>query len=286
MPERVADRSPPPNEPEADGQRTRVSPGRFPPRRNSPHGDSTPPRIPRSRLPSLRSRRRRQHAARQAGTHHGRPRRADPPKLEFLDPGGSKKNRIALQIVRDAEAEGRLAPGQLVVELISGNTGAGLAIVCGLTGHPFVAVKSKGNTPKRAQMMRALGAEPSSSTSRMDRRTGRSPATIWRSSKPRPSGSSAARARSAPTSSSSNRTSAPTTSTPGRRSSAKPTASTPSATSSGPADRSPAAPRRSLSTILRSPATSSNRRRARPLPAAKSSTRATGSRAAAIRADP
>ena len=80
-------------------------------------------------------------------------------KLEFLNPGGAKKDRIALQIVRDAEADGRLAPGQSIVELTSGNTGAGLAIVCGLTGHPFVAVMSKGNTPERAQMMRALGAE-------------------------------------------------------------------------------------------------------------------------------
>jgi len=80
-------------------------------------------------------------------------------KCEFLNPGGSKKDRIALQIVRDAEADGRLAPGQTVVELTSGNTGAGLAIVCGLTGHQFVAVMSKGNTSERAQMMRALGAE-------------------------------------------------------------------------------------------------------------------------------
>jgi len=80
-------------------------------------------------------------------------------KCEFLNPGGSKKDRIALQIVRDAEADGRLSPGQPVVELTSGNTGAGLAIVCALTGHPFVAVMSKGNTVERAQMMRGLGAE-------------------------------------------------------------------------------------------------------------------------------
>lgn len=80
-------------------------------------------------------------------------------KLEFLNPGGSKKDRIALQIVRDAEERGALEPGQPVVELTSGNTGAGLAIVCGLTGHPFIAVMSTGNTFERAQMMRALGAK-------------------------------------------------------------------------------------------------------------------------------
>jgi cysteine synthase len=80
-------------------------------------------------------------------------------KLEYLNPGFSKKDRIARQIIEDAEAEGSLASGQTVVELTSGNTGTGLAIVCAVTGHPFVAVMSAGNTPERARMMRAIGAE-------------------------------------------------------------------------------------------------------------------------------
>src|SRR5579872_3099316 len=80
-------------------------------------------------------------------------------KLEYLNPGFSKKDRIARQIVEDAEADGTLQPRQTVVELTSGNTGTGLAIVCGITGHPFAAVMSKGNSPERARMMRALGAE-------------------------------------------------------------------------------------------------------------------------------
>jgi len=80
-------------------------------------------------------------------------------KLEYLNPGFSKKDRIARQIVEDAEADGSLAPGQTVVELTSGNTGTGLAIVCAVTGHPFVAVMSRGNSAERARMMRALGAE-------------------------------------------------------------------------------------------------------------------------------
>src|SRR5271157_587475 len=80
-------------------------------------------------------------------------------KLEYLNPGFSKKDRIARQIVEDAEADGSLQPGQTVVELTSGNTGTGLAIVCAIKGHPFVAVMSKGNSPERARMMRALGAE-------------------------------------------------------------------------------------------------------------------------------
>jgi len=80
-------------------------------------------------------------------------------KLEYLNPGASKKDRIARQIIEDAEAAGALAPGQTVVELTSGNTGTGLAIVCGVKGYRFVAVMSKGNSVERARMMAALGAE-------------------------------------------------------------------------------------------------------------------------------
>jgi cysteine synthase A len=80
-------------------------------------------------------------------------------KLEYLNPGFSKKDRIARQIIEDAEREGLLAPGQTVVELTSGNTGTGLAIVCGVKGYPFVAVMSRGNSMERARMMAALGAE-------------------------------------------------------------------------------------------------------------------------------
>jgi cysteine synthase A len=80
-------------------------------------------------------------------------------KLEYLNPGFSKKDRIARQIIADAEASGELAAGQTVVELTSGNTGTGLAIVCGISGYPFVAVMSKGNSVERARMMSALGAE-------------------------------------------------------------------------------------------------------------------------------
>lgn len=80
-------------------------------------------------------------------------------KCEHLNPGGSKKDRVALSMVRAARADGRLADGQAVVEVTSGNTGTGLAIVCRALGHPFYAVMSDGNTRERAQMMRALGAE-------------------------------------------------------------------------------------------------------------------------------
>lgn len=80
-------------------------------------------------------------------------------KLDYLNPGFSKKDRIALQMIEDAEDQGLLKPGQEVVELTSGNTGTGLAIVCVVKGYKFVAVMSKGNSQERARMMAALGAE-------------------------------------------------------------------------------------------------------------------------------
>ena len=79
-------------------------------------------------------------------------------KVEFFSPGFSKKDRIARQIIDDAFADGRLKPGDTVVELTSGNTGTGLAIVCGVRGLRFVAVMSAGNSPERRRMMEALGA--------------------------------------------------------------------------------------------------------------------------------
>lgn len=80
-------------------------------------------------------------------------------KLDYLNPGGSKKDRAAKGIIHEAEKEGLLKPGQPVVELTSGNMGTGLAIVCGIRGYPFIAVMSKGNSRERARMMAALGAE-------------------------------------------------------------------------------------------------------------------------------
>ena len=80
-------------------------------------------------------------------------------KLEYLNPGFSKKDRIALQMIEEAEVDGKLQPGQTVVELTSGNTGTGLSIVCAVKGYPFVAVMSKGNSMERARMMKAFGAE-------------------------------------------------------------------------------------------------------------------------------
>lgn len=80
-------------------------------------------------------------------------------KLDYLNPGFSKKDRAALGIIEEAERSAVLRRGQTVVELTSGNMGTGLAIVCAVKGYPFVAVMSRGNSPERARMMGALGAE-------------------------------------------------------------------------------------------------------------------------------
>ncbi|HRE52978.1 MAG TPA: cysteine synthase family protein [Flavitalea sp.] len=80
-------------------------------------------------------------------------------KLEYLQPGGSVKDRAALQIIKDAYRSGRLSKGQTVVEMTSGNMGAGLALVCRQFGNPFIAVMSKGNSPERLKILNAFGAE-------------------------------------------------------------------------------------------------------------------------------
>ena len=79
-------------------------------------------------------------------------------KAEFVQPGGSVKDRAARQIIREAYESGKLVAGQPVVEMTSGNMGAGLAVVCNVSGNPFVAVMSVGNSPERVKMLRALGA--------------------------------------------------------------------------------------------------------------------------------
>lgn len=80
-------------------------------------------------------------------------------KLEFMQPGGSIKDRAAYQIIKDAYASKKLEKGQLVVEMTSGNMGAGLAVVCKQFGNPFLAVMSKGNSPERMKIIKALGAD-------------------------------------------------------------------------------------------------------------------------------
>ena len=80
-------------------------------------------------------------------------------KAESMQPGGSVKDRAARAVLLAARADGRLAPGAPVVEMTSGNMGAGLAVACAVLGHPLVVTMSAGNSSQRARMLEALGAE-------------------------------------------------------------------------------------------------------------------------------
>ena len=80
-------------------------------------------------------------------------------KLEFFNPLGSVKDRLAIAIIEDAERTGELKPGQTVVEATSGNTGIALAMVCAAKGYPFVAVMVETFSVERRKIMRMLGAK-------------------------------------------------------------------------------------------------------------------------------
>src|SRR6056297_1865638 len=80
-------------------------------------------------------------------------------KAEFFNPGGSVKDRLALSIIEAAEREGRLKPGQTVVEATSGNTGIGLAMVCAAKGYPLVVTMADSFSIERRKLMRMLGAK-------------------------------------------------------------------------------------------------------------------------------
>lgn len=80
-------------------------------------------------------------------------------KIESFNPMGSVKDRLAHAIILDATDSGTLKPGQTVVEATSGNTGIALAMVCAVTGHPFVATMADSFSVERRQLMRALGAK-------------------------------------------------------------------------------------------------------------------------------
>lgn len=80
-------------------------------------------------------------------------------KCEFLNPGGSVKDRAALGIVRDAEAAGDLKPGGCIVEGTAGNTGIGLALVANALGYRTIIVMPDNQSQEKMATLRALGAE-------------------------------------------------------------------------------------------------------------------------------
>jgi len=80
-------------------------------------------------------------------------------KAEFMNPGGSVKDRAALGIVRDAEAKGQLKPGGTIVEGTAGNTGIGLSVVGNSLGYPTVIVMPDNQSQDKEDTLRAYGAD-------------------------------------------------------------------------------------------------------------------------------
>ena len=156
-------------------------------------------------------------------------------KVEYLNPGGSSKDRIAVKMIDAAEASGQLRPGGTIVEPTSGNTGVGLALVAQHRGYKCVFVCPDKVSEDKRNVLRAYGAEvvvcptavppedPDSYYSVSDRLVARSTA------------------RGSPTSTPTRRTRPATTRPPARRSGPTPTAGSPiSSPASAPAGRSPA----------------------------------------------
>ena len=80
-------------------------------------------------------------------------------KVETTNPGNSTKDRMAVKMIEDAEADGRLKPGGTVIEGTSGNTGMGLALACIIKGYKMVCVLSDKQSKEKMDILRAVGAE-------------------------------------------------------------------------------------------------------------------------------
>ncbi len=80
-------------------------------------------------------------------------------KVEFFNPGGSVKDRVALEMINKAEADGTLSPDSVIIEPTSGNTGIGLAAVAAARGYHVIIVMPDTMSIERRQLMKAFGAE-------------------------------------------------------------------------------------------------------------------------------
>ena len=80
-------------------------------------------------------------------------------KVEFFNPGGSVKDRICLNMINEAERQGRLKPGGTIVEPTSGNTGIGLALVSAVRGYKLILVMPESMSMERASLLSSYGAQ-------------------------------------------------------------------------------------------------------------------------------
>jgi len=80
-------------------------------------------------------------------------------KLESFNPAGSVKDRIALNMIEDAEAKGKIKKGDIIIEPTSGNTGIGLALVCAVKGYRLILVMSESMSFERRNLLASYGAE-------------------------------------------------------------------------------------------------------------------------------
>lgn len=80
-------------------------------------------------------------------------------KLEYYNPTGSYKDRMALAMIEGAEARGELRPGMRVVEWTGGSTGSSLAMVCAIKGYPFTPISSDGFADEKLRTMRLFGGD-------------------------------------------------------------------------------------------------------------------------------
>jgi cystathionine beta-synthase len=80
-------------------------------------------------------------------------------KVETTNPGNSVKDRMALKMINDAEAQGLIKPGATIIEGTSGNTGMGLALACIAKGYKLICVLSDKQSKEKMDILRAVGAE-------------------------------------------------------------------------------------------------------------------------------
>ncbi len=80
-------------------------------------------------------------------------------KLEYFNPTGSVKDRVAKAMIERAEEEGAISPGQTILEPTSGNTGIALGLICRLKGYPLTVVMPENVTPERTELLKMYGAE-------------------------------------------------------------------------------------------------------------------------------